>query len=390
MSLPGSRSVKRLRVTSEFNRHQRDWFTTLRQRAENGDPIALVNADAPHEIFRAMDIPYVVVQWWSSLLSAKQRAGDCLASLRSNGYPDNDEQYSALGLGEMLRDAPDSPWGGLPSPSVMSGVITTDGSAKVLEAWAKETDANCYLFESTVDGRKAVETQWWDRLPWDWEELLEPTRLDLMVDEFGPLIASLEDLRGRPFSVDGLGDVMSLANQQFEYYRKTRDLIARQVPAPVSVVDTMPATMVPQWHRGSAYGRDAAKALYEEVRAKADAGDSACPDERIRLMWLGRGLWSNMGLYQHFEREFGAVFVWSMYLSLAADGYLRYGADPLRTLASRFVPMIEILRMPTWSSSWHVKEAEWHQIDGAISLGEDDYFSVRALEARGIPVLRIS
>ena len=40
-------------------------------------------------------------------------------------------------------------------------------------------------------------------------------------------------------------------------------------------------------------------------------------------MWVGRGLWSDMGFYQQWEESHGAVFVWSMYLALAADGYIR-------------------------------------------------------------------
>ncbi len=390
MSNSGTRSVKGLDVTSAFSAYQRQWFADLRERSAGGEPIAVVNADAPHEIFRAMDIPYVVVQWWSSLISAKQQAAGCLEALRAAGYPDNNEQYSALGLGETLSNENGAgPWGGLPRPSILSGIVTTDGSSKVLEAWSRETGAPCFLFESTVDGRLSIETQWWESLPWEWSKLIEPGRLKLMVAEFEDLIGFLERTFDRRFSTTRLEEVMALANQQLEYYRKTRDLVARRVPAPVSVVDTMPATMVPQWHRGSVWGRDAAKALFDEVEARADAGTAACQDEQIRLMWLGRGLWASMGLYQHFEREYGAVFVWSMYLGLAADGYLRYGDDPLATLAARFVPLIEVLRMPTWSSSWHAKEATLHQIDGAISLGEEDYFSVRRLESQGVPVLRI-
>jgi hypothetical protein len=388
MSEVGRRSTKALTVTTELNRRQREWFATVRERAADR-PIALVNADAPHEVFRAAGIDYVVVQWWSSLLSAKQRASASLSTLRERGYPDDDEQYSALGLGEMLSGAGDQPWGGLPSPAILSGVVTTDSSARVLEAWAREAGCICYLFESTVDPRLDIQSQWWDRLAHEWPTVLDPDRVNLMVAELEDLIGILDRRVGASFSVDRLAEVMALANEQLEYYRRTRDLIARSVPAPVSVVDTMPATMISQWHRGSTVGRDAAKALYEEVRARVEAGQAACADEQIRLMWLGRGLWSDMALYQHFEAEFGAVFVWSMYLSLAADGYLRYGEEPLRTLASRFVPLIEILRMPTWSSAWHCKEAELHQIDGVISLGEEDYFSARVLEARGIPVLRI-
>jgi hypothetical protein len=390
VSEAGSRSVKGLDVTAAFSAHQREWFADLRARAAAGEPIALVNADAPHEIFRAMDIPYVVVQWWSSLISAKQRAASCLDALRAAGFPDDNEQYSALGLGEALSGSKsDPPWGGLPTPSILSGIVTTDGSSKVLEAWSHEVGAPCFLFEGTVDSRLSIETQWWDSLPWKWAELIDPARLNLMVSEFEQLIGVLERTFKKRFSMTRLEEVMALANEQLEYYRRTRELVAKRVPAPVSVVDTMPATMVSQWHRGSVWGRDAAKALFDEVQAKADAGLAACQDEQIRLMWLGRGLWASMGMYQHFERKYGAVFVWSMYLGLAADGYLRYGSDPLRTLAARFVPLIEVLRMPTWSSSWHAKEAEFHQIDGAISLGEEDYFSVRRLEAQGVPVLRI-
>jgi hypothetical protein len=392
MSASGIRSVKGLDVTSAFNAHQRQWFADLRERAADGEPIAVVNADAPHEIFRAMDIPYVVVQWWSSVISAKQQAAGCLEALRAAGYPDNNEQYNALGLGEVLsmQSGGAGPWGGLPEPSILSGIVTTDGSSKVLQAWSHETGAPCFLFESTIDGRHSIETEWWESLPWEWSRLVEPARMDLMVAEFEELIGFLERTFDRRFSMARLEEVMALANEQLEYYRKTRDLVATRVPAPVSVVDTMPATMVPQWHRGSVWGRDAAKALFEEVEARADAGTGACPGEQIRLMWLERGLWASMGLYQYFEREYGAVFVWSMYLALAADGYLRYGEDPLRTLAARFVPLIEVLRMPTWSSSWHAKEATLHQIDGAISLGEEDYFSVRRLESQGVPVLRIN
>jgi hypothetical protein len=149
---------------------------------------------------------------------------------------------------------------------------------------------------------------------------------------------------------------------------------------------------VPQWHRGSIWARDAAAEFRAELSQQVTDGAAACPGERVRLMWLGRGLWSSLGLYQYFQDAFGAVFVWSMYLGLAADGYARYfdGRDPLRALAARFVTVGDELRMPTWSAAWHVQQAKQHQVDGVVSLGEDDYFSVRRLEAAGIPVLSVA
>jgi len=114
------------------------------------------------------------------------------------------------------------------------------------------------------------------------------------------------------------------------------------------------------------------------------------PGERIRLMWVGRGLWSDMAWYQRWEESHGAVFVWSMYLALAADGYLRStegGRDPMRALAARFVTMGDELRLPGWAGPWHVHEAETHGVDAAVALSDADPFVLRALQAAGVPVL---
>jgi len=110
-------------------------------------------------------------------------------------------------------------------------------------------------------------------------------------------------------------------------------------------------------------------------------------------MWVGRGLWSEMGFYQKWEESHGAVFVWSMYLALAADGYIRTlegGRDPMRALAARFMTMGDELRMPTWAGPWNVREAQSHQVDGVVALRDADPFVIRALRDAGFPVLQLS
>lgn len=381
-----------LACTKEFSRHQREWFNDLRERVRDGEPFAMLSADSPHEIYRAMDIPYVVVQWWSSLIAAKQLSPRYLQALADCGYPNDHEQYNTLPLGELLAADPDSaPWGGLPKPTILQGALSSDSMRQLYEAWAERSGAAFYPIERTVDTRSTVPAQWWEELPDRWDSFLPRERLDTLTDELTALIANLERTTGRTFSETRFAEAMQLANEQAIENRATRDLVANTAPAPVSAAETMPAVMIPQWHRGSTWARDAAAELHAEVRARVEGGIAAHPGEQLRLMWLGRGLWSSLGLYQHFQEHHDAVFVWSMYLGLAADGYQRNfdGRDPLRALAARFVPVGEELRMPTWSSAWHLKEARLHGIDGVVSLGEDDYFSVRKLEADGIPVLTV-
>src|SRR5262249_41803132 len=44
----------------------------LHARVRAGEPLAVVDADTPHELLRTLDVPYVVNQWWASICAAKQ------------------------------------------------------------------------------------------------------------------------------------------------------------------------------------------------------------------------------------------------------------------------------------------------------------------------------
>ncbi|MBA7695145.1 hypothetical protein ES703_103767 [subsurface metagenome] len=133
--------------------------------------------------------------------------------------------------------------------------------------------------------------------------------------------------------------------------------------------------------------------FYEEVKEKVDKGEAAYEDEKLRLMWIGAGLWHNTAFYQYFEEKYGAVFVCSIYLSIAADGYARdLLNDPLRALASRHLSMGEHLRQPDWL----VKEAKLHKVSGAVMIVSESCirdvgrkFTKIAFENAGIPLLSI-
>ena len=381
----------RLHAAISATRHQKQWFQEVQAAALGGDPIAIVNADAPHEVFRALGIPYVVTQWWSSIITAKRSGPAALQKLAEQGLPDFSLQYDALPLGEQLLPADQRPWGGLPTPAFAVAEQSGDITQKIFEQWGTREGTETFLLSRT--GADPVPSRWWELVPEDWETVFGTARLDLLQAEIEELITWLQKRTGRRLDSTRLQQVMELANEQAEWNRRTRDLLASARPAPVLINDTMPAVMVPQWHRGTQWAVDAARSLYEELHDRVNAGTAACQDERRRLMWIGRGVWSDLSLYTRFHEEHGAVFVWSMYLALAADGYVRYGDDPIRALAARFVGMTDLLYVPPFSSEWYVKEALSHGIDGVVHLVADDTpgsgFITGALEEQGIPVLEI-
>ncbi|MET3828170.1 hypothetical protein ABIC16_003925 [Sphingomonas sp. PvP055] len=388
-----ARSRKLLQANADFGTYQREWFGAVRARVADGAKFAVVNANAPQEILRAFDLPFVVNQWWASIVAAKQQSQRYRGLLVEQGYPAEVEAYSTQALAAVFdTDMDQAPWGGLPRPDFVHAIASSDPTPAIYEAMAEASGAAGFVYERTVDPRTTIETRWWEVMPDDWDSALEPERIDLLVEELRAVIAQLEAATGQPFDTMRFRAILDLVNEQEGYYRATRDLIARTVPAPISIVDSMPATMVPQWHRGSVWARDAARAFHDEVVARAAAGQGVVAQEKVRLMWVGRGLWSDTAFYQRWEESHGAVFVWSMYLALAADGYIRHfdrGRDPLRSLAARFLTMGDELRMPSWAGPWHVHEAQTHQIDGALALADADPFVVRALVAAGVPVLEL-
>jgi hypothetical protein len=130
--------------------------------------------------------------------------------------------------------------------------------------------------------------------------------------------------------------------------------------------------------------------FHDEVAARVEAGEAACPDERLRLAWLGQGLWFNVDFYESFMKTHGAVFVWSMYLGYAADAYLRYGdSDPLRTLSARYAVFTQYMSMEPWPSGWFLKEAKLAQVDGVIVLGQAWPFLEDRFRDSGIGILRL-
>ena len=194
---------------------------------------------------------------------------------------------------------------------------------------------------------------------------------------------------------------MHRINEAGEIVEEVRDLIAQTVPCPVPLTEQLANVMAPTWDRGSEWSVAHLKTYRDEVRARVDAGIGACQHERIRLLWVGNGLWFNTKFYRAFEEKFGAVFVWSMYSNFLSDGYRRYFSDApgqaMRALASRHISMNEQLHLPPWMADWIIEQARLYGAHGAVMLvPENDRmasFGSRmtklALEAAGIPVVEL-
>jgi benzoyl-CoA reductase subunit B len=191
---------------------------------------------------------------------------------------------------------------------------------------------------------------------------------------------------------------MEAINAQERIFEEVSNLLADAPACPIRIAEQIPNVMIPQWHRGSDWAMQHATRFRDEVAERIANGVSVVPDERIRMMWIGAGLWFDTSFYSAFEESHGAVFAWSMYLPFAADGYIREDhGDPLRALAARVSAMNEQLHQPPWVNALMVEQARRYRIDVALMLipehdrfsGHGSLFAKQALEEAGIRVIEV-
>ncbi len=386
-----------LETTKVAAEYQRDWLRGLRGQITAGAQYAFVNADTPHELFHAMDMPIVTNQWWSAVISAKQLSEHYVGHMAELGYHDRLARYSSLPLIAALEgDAERQPWGGLPKPAMLCARQSSDDHQKIFALWADLTGAPLTMLSAPAVPDPAPD--WWRLAREDWEQLYGTDRLDLMVAEFGELIERLEALTGRAFDHDRFEQYMDAIDRQERIFDEANEILATAARCPIRISEQIPNVMIPQWHRGSDWAISHAEAFRDALRERVANGVAVVPDERIRMMWIGAGLWFDTGFYSAFEESHGAVFAWNMYLPFAADGYIRKNhGDPLRTLAARVSAMNEQLHQPPWVNEWLVEQARRYRIDVALMLipandrfsAHGSYFAKEALEAAGVRVIEV-
>jgi benzoyl-CoA reductase/2-hydroxyglutaryl-CoA dehydratase subunit BcrC/BadD/HgdB len=232
-------SGRELASTAAAKEHQKAFGAELRARVvDRGEPFAVAQADTPHEIFHALDIPVVSNQWWSAYISAKRLSTRYVSVLDELGFPSNRCSYCALGLACTLADEPaTAPWGGLPTPTVLVARLTCDCIQHVFSAWATALGTEFYPMEAPAWVRTIPE--WFRHSRSRWDEVYDSARIDLLADEMRELVALLERRTGRRLDHDRLVALMERVNEQEELLAEAASVVGEARPCPASVMDQM-------------------------------------------------------------------------------------------------------------------------------------------------------
>ena len=125
---------------------------------------------------------------------------------------------------------------------------------------------------------------WWEMSRWQWEDLDERYRIDVMLEQFKELVAAAEHIAGKKLDIDRLREIVDRVNQQEEYFDEIRTIIATCEKLPARLGEVMGQTMGIQWHRGTQWALEQARTFRDEVKHRADNRMWVCPNEQYRFV----------------------------------------------------------------------------------------------------------
>ena len=176
----------------------------------------------PHEIFEALDLPFITDVWYSGLVAARRQSAYYSNYLVSQGYHEGLSRYGALGLAVLLdEDNPDKPWGGLSKPAL----VVTGAGDRAADVLARVSGADPRAARAARRCSRPS-PNWWEMSRWQWEDLDGTDRIDVMVEQLRDLISAAESIAGKRMDYDRLREIVDRVNQQEEYFDEVRTIIA--------------------------------------------------------------------------------------------------------------------------------------------------------------------
>jgi benzoyl-CoA reductase subunit B len=326
----------------------------------------------------------LVINYWNFLITAQRKAGHFSQVLESRGYVG--PHFFALGLASTF-DPAEAPWGGLPRPALIIGATRHETELKITELWAREFGCPCFPLDFNFASPycKLPGDDWWRNMREHWEDLVDPARLELRIEQNRALISYLELLTGQSFSWQALRQVMERVNAQMDVMSQTADLIASARPCPVTLRDQVSAYQT-NWHRGTPAGLELAHAYREEVEQRVRDGVAAYAHENIRLLYWS--MQQEPDFHSYLEETYGAVFVGAPYGAMPQT-YARtvYNDDPLRALSARHLFLFDMT-----STSWMLSEARRCGADAVVGVEDISPYPSRfrqACESAGLRYLAV-
>lgn len=274
--------IKKFDSIKEMNGLMRDYFWELSEAAQSGGKIAWCTSVGPVELLRALGFKVFFPENHAAMLGAGKLAVDLIPKACAAGYSPDICSYLTSDIGAYLSGITpltrvDERITSVPRPDIL--VYNTNQCRDVYDwfSWyARE-------FRVPIAG---VQT---------YREVGEVTDVHIkgIADQLRRLLPLLEEVSGRKFDMDRLGEVLRSARRCSDLWKEVLSTAAH-TPSPMTFFDATilmgPAVVLRGDERANVfYGR-----LLEELGERIRGSISAVDGEKFRLYWDGMPIWGKL------------------------------------------------------------------------------------------------
>ncbi|MEE9611053.1 MAG: 2-hydroxyacyl-CoA dehydratase family protein [Desulfatiglandales bacterium] len=340
------------------------YFDTLRSAAEKGKTIAWGPALSPYELFRAMDIEYVLGEPYGALCAATGLGGEFLPATEEYGFTTRFCAYSRNFIGSYLKGR--GPLGELPKADFMVGVrVGCNDHVAWFEAISKMADRPYFAVD----------------LPQCYEQP-EERHIAYVQSQLEHFVDFVKHVTKQKLEEQRLVEAVINAHQLRVLWREILEC-CKNVPAPLNFKSQTSFMIAAVWLKGTKEAVDTYAALLDEVKDRVQRGVASVSEEKARLLWDNVPMWFYPRALKFLE-ERGLIPVVSPYTLLWGDNPLAYsqysqsskdllswrvpktGREALREIAKEFIRGHVIMNSLPSKLSFYRGLARDYKLDGAI------------------------
>ena len=341
------------------------YFDTLGRAASEGRTIVWGPALIPYELFRAMDMEYVLGEPYGALCAATGLSEELLPVTEEYGFTTRFCAYSRNFIGSCLTGK--SPLGELPPAHFMVGVrINCNDHVAWFETMGKLMNKPYFAVD----------------LPQCYGDLTE-RHITYVASQLERLVQFMEQVTKQKMEEQRLVETVTNAHQLRALWNEILEY-CKNIPAPLNFRSQTSFMAAAVWLKGSREAVETYAALLDEVKDRTERGVGSVPEEKVRLLWDNIPMWFYPKVFNYLEDK-GLVPIVSPYVINFADNPLTYsqysdqtkelltwqepttGKEALRETAKEFLRGHIVLGNCLDSKlSFYGGVAQDYKIDGAI------------------------
>lgn len=284
------------------------YFDTLRNAAKEGKTIVWSPASVPYELFRAMDMEYVLGEPYGALCAAGGLADELLPVTEEYGFTTRFCAYSRNFIGSYLTGK--SPLGELPPADFMVGVrLGCNDHVAWFETVSKLADRPYF----PVD------------LPQCYGKLTE-RHIAYVQSQLEHLVQFMEQVTKRKMEEHRLVEAVTNAHQLKALWNQILEC-CKNIPAPLNFRSQTSFMTAAVWLKGTREAVDTYAALLDEVKDRMERGVGSVPEEKARLLWDNVPMWFYPLVFNYLEDK-GLVPIVCPYIVGWGDNPLTYSQYP--------------------------------------------------------------